>query len=415
MDPGVPGYKNGPVDSLAIAESIIKINTGARMRGTANAAGAYKLATLSREIPESLLASNDQQLTDIVDRITDETQLEGKSLTASGGWCAPSEVIYDFLETTPATDLVDLPEFGIARGGVRFPEQPEFSAIYDAFKGFDYTEAQLIAAEADQEFQKPCVEVPCGDMEEVRLDAIGLCITNGILSAKAWPERTKKYVDEIMKAHLHRISARTITKIVAGSTSVSVPSANLIGALAAILNVLELAAVDARTKHRLPATTTIEGEAPTWLKPLVRADLAYRKGLDEIQVTDAMIDSWLALRGIRLQFVVDFQPLGGAGGCDGAPVYGSGHAVPGGHLVPHGGAGDRADCAVRQAQLPSGGYPSLIRGGRSVRTGHASCCSASGRRVVRPEAYLVRGSRNVRADPSAILRPRRTHGSYCAS
>lgn len=307
MDPGVPGYVAGDATSLDIAKALCRINTGARMRGSANASGAYTLATLPRDVPDTLLASNDQQLADAIELATDETKLDGGSLTAAGGWCSPSEIVWDFLGTNEAADLLDLPEVGIARGGLRFPVEPEFSAIYDAFPGFDYTEAQLIAGEANPAFEKPCVEIPCGDHQEVRLDAVGLCITNGILSAKAWPERTKKYVDEIMKAHQHRMSARAIGKIVAGSTAIPVPSANLLGASAAFLNVLEMGAEDIRTRHRIPSTATVEGFTTTWAKPVIRACLAYQQGVDVKDVTDAQIESWLTTRRIKLQYVSDWQ------------------------------------------------------------------------------------------------------------
>src|SRR5699024_8635509 len=92
-----------------------------------------------------------------------------------------------------------------------------------------------------------------------------------------------------------------------GSTAVSIPAGNVLGAAGAILNSVELGAEDIRTKHRLPSGTTIEGVAPTWVKPLIRADLAYRTGVGFEQVTDEQINAHFANRGVRLQFVSDWQ------------------------------------------------------------------------------------------------------------
>lgn len=309
LQPGVPGYKAGPVSSLDIGKVVQRMVGGSRMHGTPNNSGNYVLATLSRQLPESLVASSDKELFEIIDRITDEKQLEGGSLTAAGGWCAPSETIYDFLGTEDAADLLDLPEFGISRGGIRFPIEPEFADIYADFSPdfFAYTEAQMIAAEADPEFQKPIIEIPCNEYDEVRLEALGLGIGVDILSAKAWPELTKKYVDEIMKAHQHWLSARSIGKVVAGSKAITIGAGDVVPNSAAVLNILELAAVDIRARHRIPSTATVEGFSTVWMKAAIRADIAYQQGVEVRNVTDAIIDSELATRGIRLQFVVDWQ------------------------------------------------------------------------------------------------------------
>ena len=309
LQPGVPGYKGGPVSSLDIGSVVQRMLGGSRMHGTPNNSGNYVLATLSRQIPESLVASSDAEVFEIISRITDEKQLEGGSLTAAGGWCAVSETVYDFLGTEDAADLLDLPEFGISRGGIRFPIEPEFADLYADFSPdfFAYTEAQMIAAEADPDFQKPIIEIPCSEYDEVRLEAIGLGIGVDILSAKAWPEQTKKYVDELMKAHQHWLSARSIGKVVAGSKQITIGAGDVVANSAAVLNILELAAVDIRARHRIPSTATVEGFSTVWMKAAIRADIAYQQGVDVRNVTDAIIDSELATRGIRLQFVVDWQ------------------------------------------------------------------------------------------------------------
>lgn len=301
LDGQVPDWQAGPVDSLAVAARIARMNSGSRTAG-ARVGATFAVATLDRDIPAELIATDEVTLEAAMARATDETNLPGNSLVAAGGWCAPSETVYDFLGVPTAGDLLDMPEISVARGGIKFPVEPDFSSIYSGFPGFAQTEAQAIAGDT-----KECHEIPCGDFDEVRLGVIGLCITAGILQSKAWPELIKRYVDGIMVGHQHRISARSINDIVAGSTAVTIPAANVLGAAGAILNSVELGAEDIRTRHRLPSGTTIEGFAPTWVRPLIRADLAYRSGMAFEAVTDAVITEHFAIRGVRLQFVSDWQ------------------------------------------------------------------------------------------------------------
>lgn len=301
LDGNAPDYTAEYIDSGAVAERIGRMLSGSRTAG-ARIGSSFAVATLDRQIPAELIGDDETTAELAADYATDETRLTGNSLVAAGGWCSPSETVYSFLGVPAAGDLLDLPEISVSRGGVKFPKEPSFAEIYEAYDGFHQTEAKAIAGET-----KDCYEIPCGDFEELRLDVVGLCITSGILQAKAWPEQIRRYVDGIMKGHQHRISALSIDKIVDGSTKVSIPSSAVLGAAGAILNSVELGAEDVRTKHRLPYGTTVEGVAPTWVKPLIRADLAYRTGVGFENVTDEMINAHFATRRVRLQFVSDWQ------------------------------------------------------------------------------------------------------------
>lgn len=55
-----------------------------------------------------------QQRCETADAEAAAAAMERHAGTASGGWCAPSEVIYDFL---------DLPSIGVKRGGVEYPKR----------------------------------------------------------------------------------------------------------------------------------------------------------------------------------------------------------------------------------------------------------------------------------------------------
>ena len=128
----------------------------------------YGVASLGLSFPDHLIADNKDDMA-VVASAAKETSLDGGSLVAAGGWCAPSETLYDFCQDESTDGLLDLPEIAVTRGGVRHTSGPDFSAIYNA--GFTQTEAQAIAGTT-----KTCYEVACPNFDEVRLDAIGICI-----------------------------------------------------------------------------------------------------------------------------------------------------------------------------------------------------------------------------------------------
>src|SRR5699024_11631191 len=125
------------------------------------------------------------------DVCSSDLRLPNQSLVASGGWCAPSEVIYDLLELESRDGIFSLPEVGITRGGITRTLGPDFADIYNAISGFHYTEQEDIDGNYDGEGggSKPCYKVECPDFEEFRLEVDGLCITAGLLQQRGYPDR----------------------------------------------------------------------------------------------------------------------------------------------------------------------------------------------------------------------------------
>ena len=268
------------------------------------------LFALERDVP---LVETSHDLVREIERATDLSQLraptfdERGSLTAAGGWCAPSETLYDFCEVPLATDLIALPEITINRGGVRWPIEPDLTAIFESFEFF-FTEPEL---EALPPVVKECVEIPCPDeFEEIRLNAVGYCVEAGILQTQGWPELIEWFMRSLTQEHFRALSRRTILDMVAGSTPVVIPAASQIAAGSSVLNSIELMAINLRLNKGYARNHPIEGVAPNWLHAVIRADLANQQGVDTKSITDAQIDGWFSARNIRFQFVADWQTRG---------------------------------------------------------------------------------------------------------
>ena len=313
MDSNVFGFKPGRVGFADLAAAVESVRPGG-VRRTANRPvrdgfAGHTLGRLDRDLP---LIETSNELVAAIQKATDERNLPGGSLTAAGGWCAPSEQLYDFCEVPQATDLLSLPEIAIKRGGVRWPVEPDLSAIFQSFQFF-FTEPQLEAVDAqgNPTAIKECVEIPCPEeFEELRLNAVGYCVEAGILQSQGWPELIEWFMRSLTQEHFRALSRRTVNDMVAGSTPLTIPVDAQIAAGSSILNSLALMATNLRLDRGLGRKATIEGVAPSWLHEVIRADLANQQGTDTKAVTDTQITSWLTARNIALQYVGDWQTRG---------------------------------------------------------------------------------------------------------
>lgn len=262
-----------------------------------------RAAEVSREM------SLEEQFRVIMDA-SKESTLSGGSILAAGGWCAPNETIYDLFSYHTSEGLLDVPEVTARRGGISFTKGPDFMAIYgDTDAGFIQTEAQAEAGTV-----KPCYAIECPPFEDVRLDAMGYCVTAPLLTDAAYPELVREVLSMLAVGHARRKSATTINRILAsiGAATAFIPvgGSGQNSGVADVLGGLELRAMQIRQSLAMSPTATIEGFAPYWARAAFRHELSRRLGLTEpFRISDADVDSWLALRNIRLQYVYDHQML----------------------------------------------------------------------------------------------------------
>lgn len=319
----VPGFSNGEklnADRLGDAFE-------ARAKGYKSLLGKpgrvqNGFATVHIPMDEALLADgqNPASIKKALERALDEKQLPGESLLAAGGWCAPSEVLYDVPDFTSADGLLSVPEIGVTRGGIKWTTGPNFGAVY----------AQGMASLTESQVQggstKTSYDVPCPAFQEQRLNADYLFLTADILSERGYPEMISDFITKAQKAFQHFESGKTIADIATGSTAVDMSSwtdSNFWGATPNILGAAELQAEDMKYRSRLARGTTVELVLPFYTRGIIRSDIAKREGvrLDELQVTDAQIDQMFSDRGIAVQYVYDWQEnivTGGTGNPFGA-------------------------------------------------------------------------------------------------
>jgi hypothetical protein len=298
------GGKLGGLDQVATA----LVN---RMRGfgAPSGDGSHEdlrhagVASFRLEFPPELVIDRHSDDMEVLTLAGQESRLPGGSLVAAGGWCAPSETIYDLCAGETTDGIVSVPEVNVARGGIKYTRGPDFSDIYNSV-GFCQTEAQAIAGTA-----KTCITVACPPFVEVRLDACGICVKAPILTNAAYPELTQRYVSGSMIAHQHKMNAKVLAAITAGSTAKTVTG---LGAVSTdTFEALTLYADVLKEKYRLGINSSLEVIVPFWVQDVLRADISRRTGLDAgSPITDAVIAAEFAARKLAVQYAYDWLPLG---------------------------------------------------------------------------------------------------------
>src|SRR5690606_36528991 len=104
------------------------------------------------------------------------------------------------------------------------------------------------------------------DFTETRLDVCGVCVSAGYLQNRAYPELTARTIRGALVAHQHRLAGRILADVIAGSTAINAANLDLNpGALAPLLDAIELQVWDMRYRNRLSPSRTLEAVFPLWV------------------------------------------------------------------------------------------------------------------------------------------------------
>lgn len=326
----VPGVPNGAeLDLLGVAKAFL-----ARTAGYAGLKGSpvpvqHGVAVIQRDYPAEFVCDGDAGDYEKLLSVANESRLPGgsllksaelkraqlaaqgkDSLVAAAGWCAPSETIYDVCFQGTTDGLADFPEVQARRGGIRSNTGIDWSTIYGEGTGFfNLTEAQVAAGSPT----KTCLEISCPSFADTRLGVTGLCLTGNILTNRGYPEYVATFVRGALVASAHQINNLQVAAVATGSTAVSLaaqaPWDSDRSVVSQVLGAVEMAVVDLKYRLRLAQSATLEIILPFWILAQMRADLTRRTGTDlaHISVADSQIASWFAMRGVRPQFIYDWQ------------------------------------------------------------------------------------------------------------
>ena len=219
-------------------------------------------------------------------------------------WCAPSEAWYTLCNQTSLDGQLPLPERTVSRGGIILAEGGgyEFGAIYDLIGDNTATDAELTAG-----VTKTCIEVPCLDTVDERLNADWLCITASLLQRRAWPESIEALIAMALAAKAHKTNSRIIAAIVAASTAVTPTVCSGQDAFSTLFQAIGLATVDLATRAYMSLGGEFEVVLPVWVREQLRTALINRRAVDDPVKADAWMQSQFAKLGVTVHFVYGWQ------------------------------------------------------------------------------------------------------------
>ncbi|MEV0016690.1 major capsid protein [Streptomyces tendae] len=294
----VPGYTPGA--TLNFDDVVKGINTRATALKTAGG-GVGQVISYHHPYAQDTIVTDSSSApegTTVAMAASSQSRLPKGDLVASGGWCAPSETLYELVDTSCPDLLWDAPEIQLARGGLRYymPLSLDVAAMT-----WVHTEADDIAGNT-----KPCYKVPCPDPVEVRCDAVGVCLEAGILTQRHFPELIAWYLRNSMVAHEIRIRQVLFQQALATATAVTMTQS--MGALGAVFGAVALTAADMIERHSLCDSTALEVVFPWWSRNMFLADLARRNGVSISEVTIADVQALFTPLGVRIQWARGLSP-----------------------------------------------------------------------------------------------------------
>ncbi|KUN32539.1 cell wall protein [Streptomyces corchorusii] len=303
----VPGYTPGaPLDFGQVVSGIISRANALKTAG----GGVGQVISYRHPFAQDLIVTDSSSApegTTVAIAAQNQGRLPQGDLVASGGWCAPSETLYDITGVACPDMLWDAPEIQLARGGLRYykPLSLDVSSMT-----WVHTEADDISGAT-----KPCYTIPCPDPVEVRCDAVGVCLEAGILTQRHFPELVSWYLRNAMVAHEIRIKQVLFQQAL--NTATPVVMAPTFGALSAIYAAVALQAADMIERHSLCETIALEVVFPWWSRNLFLADLARQNGVNICDLSPTCIQDVFSTLGVRVQFARGLSPavpvdIGGA-------------------------------------------------------------------------------------------------------
>lgn len=229
----------------------------------------------------------------------------GDTLVASGGACAPSQVLYDLpiLPSTARRPVRDdmLVRFGADRGGIRVIAPP---TIADADTAINTWTAATDASPGGS--TKGCLTVTCPSTTETLVDAIVRCLRFGNFQARFFAEQIDAWLQVAAAQWAREAETKLLTAMGTGSTNVS--SGQGLGTTRDVLAAVDRATAAIRSRHRLDPAFPFRFGVPFWLFDNMRTDLARElpgSSDERLAVADATLMRFFSVRNINVSTFLD--------------------------------------------------------------------------------------------------------------
>lgn len=274
-------------------------------------AGRVPIAHVALDYPESRTLGQDAG--------ANFTKIEGvtaqTSLVAAGGLCAPLETLYDVevigSAARPVRDA--LARFQVERGGITYRPNTSAAAAVNGAGQWTMDDDEAVTPDLTGGPTKDCYEVECPGLESEHVWAAYLCLQFSNITTRFDPETTASNIQQGSIAHARLADNLLLSKMAAESKLLT--GAPVVGATRDILANVDKISAYYRNRHRIDTALPLTWMAPSWVRFLMRADLARQMAAgdwkDALAPADSLIDSWFSARGVTPVWHMD-----GIGGTD---------------------------------------------------------------------------------------------------
>lgn len=281
-----------------------------------------------------------------------EAGQDPQAIVAAGGFCAPLEVIYD-IDTIGVTDrpvMQALNRYQVERGGIQY--RAPFDALGSDILGesghtgglgiWTATDDADVSS-TDEATWKGCAVVDCPGLLSASVFSTYLCLEFPNFTSRFDPEWADATMQAALVASARFQENSLLTRILNGSTdgesgdvgskllfgpnSTFAPASNATGdgrvsSSRDLLYSLDQAVAYYRNRHRLDSMVPLTYVLPRWILDMFRSDLlrGFSYDLDAMAVTDAMITTWFAARGVTPVWHLDGLTATQVGGSTGPTV-----------------------------------------------------------------------------------------------
>jgi len=230
---------------------------------------------------------------------------------ASGGPCAPAEVMYDFYRIDTRSGVLTLPTVGLPRGRVQLPTSP---SIQDVLGQTGIATEWTIENDTDPSdpATKPCITVTCPEFGTFQVSAWVTCRQYGNFGARFYPENVANFDSLTLVAHDHDVSAALIADVVALATA-HVVGGNGGGAWTEFTDALSFESTWYRSKYRMDPSARLEVLAPLWVRAAVAQDIINRNSTVSFANALQQVDAWLAAANLSVQWLYNWQNIEDSG------------------------------------------------------------------------------------------------------
>jgi hypothetical protein len=308
---------------------------GGMTKGRVTGRHQAPLATIKRNFPEGQVVMEGDSHPGAFAKLKKTSDSAGRegALVAANGWCAPSTPDYSICNPITTDGLLSIPEMVLRRGGLLHNQGLDFGDFFGndfvlPIPGYNIlTEAQVISDTA-----KTCVEIPCPEFVDDRLNVAALCLTSSLLQNRGYPEFVSEFVQGAIAAMAHLVNREVVNEIETGSTAITLSTVDpwvTDGTVwSQLMAAIDMVAKNIRYIYRTSRTQTVQMVFPYWVQSALRSDWLRRNATHTEELTDQMISAALARRYVTVQWIYDWQdafdPTNGAGAIDVNHQFGNG-------------------------------------------------------------------------------------------